>query len=737
MSDAIGQKQQAEVPLIPAPVKLVSGKGYFSITSASVIHYTDELNASDIEVFNSFLYKNYGFKLKLKQSEHGSGTGINVRRSKALAPDAYKLEIDSNGIRIEGGEEAGVFYALQTLIQILPPVKVSNLAVPFVQIEDSPRFGYRGMHLDVSRHFFSVSQVKKYIDYLALYKFNTFHWHLTDDQGWRIEIKKYPLLQEKSAWRNGTLVGHYHDKPARYDSIFYGGFYSQKEVKEIIEYASDRRISIVPEIEMPGHAKAALAAYPELSCTGGPFEVGKTWGVYKDVFCSKEETFVFLQNVLEEVCALFPGKFIHIGGDECPKDRWKECKSCRERIVKENLSGEKDLQRYFTNRITNYLKSKGKTAVGWDEILEEGLDSSAVVMSWRGYNGAVKAASSGHQVIMSPESYCYFDYYQSRNTSGKIAIGGYLPLERVYNFEPIPDVLTTEQQKFILGAQANVWTEYITDENRLQEMIYPRICALSEVLWSQKEKRNYHDFVRRLVYHFKTLSFLNISYSKALYDISFNVYPNGDNGIQVELYSGYPGGKIQFTLDDTKPSSNSVVYTEKIPIDQSVGLHASIFEGGRQKGDVFSKEFNINMATGKEIMLTNLPHPEYSKGGGFSLVNGVTGGLPWIPLEWLGFSGSDFEAVINLGQTVQIRRVFVDVLKEEAGKIFLPVSVNVYTSENGIDFKLAGSIDSSAIERMSRKLTIAFQPVKTKYVKIVAKNSNGRDWLFVDEVGVE
>jgi hexosaminidase len=347
---------------------------------------------------------------------------------------------------------------------------------------------------------------------------NFFHWHLTDDQGWRIEIKKYPKLLEIGAWRKGTLIGHFFDMPVKYDSIPYGGFYTKDEIRSIVKYASERHITIIPEIEMPGHAQAALASYPEYSCTGGPFEVGKTWGVYKDVFCPKEETFVFLEGILDEVCDLFPGKYIHIGGDECPKDRWKNCDQCRKLILKENLIDENGIQQYFSNRISSYLKSKNKIALGWDEILNDKLDTKAAIMSWKGYAGGIEAAKRGHDVVMNPYTHCYFDSYQSRDTAGKLAIGGYLPLDMVYRFEPVPEALTNDQALHIMGAQGNVWSEYITNEEQLNEMVFPRICALSEVLWSPKEKRNYAGFTSRLKYHFKFLYFNKINFSNALYD---------------------------------------------------------------------------------------------------------------------------------------------------------------------------------------------------------------------------
>ncbi len=660
-------KAETDLPLVPIPSIVEKGVGNFPIDKSVTICYNDDRVLGDVNLFNEYMNKMYGFSFpKLKSSSKNKGQ-INVAMNQEKDSDSYALMIDSNGINIEAGRNGGAFYAFQTLMQLIPPAREISLSVPSVKIIDAPRFSYRGMHLDVARHFFKVESVKRFIDFLAFYKMNIFHWHLTDDQGWRIEIKKYPLLQTVSAWRNGTLKGHLFDQPQEYDTIKYGGFYTQDEIRDVIQYAAARHITIIPEIEMPGHAQAVLAAYPELSCTGGKFEVGETWGVYKDVFCPKEETFTFLQNVLDEVCELFPGKYIHIGGDECPKDRWKVCPHCQELIKKEGLKDENDLQRYFTDRIAGYLKTKNKRAIGWDEILEEGLDSNAVIMSWRGYNGGANGAIKGHDVVMAPAGYCYFDMYQSRNTDGRIAIGGYLPIEQVYGFEPVPDVLNATQASQILGTQGNVWTEYIKDDARLEEMIFPRICALAEVQWSQRKNRDFKDFTSRLLDHFQLIDFRKIHCSRAVFDISSRVIPNGSAGLFVELHTKFPDGKIYYTFNGTDPDLKSQLYTDRIVADQSLFIKAALFRSNRKVGSIFTQWVKINKSTGKEITLVNQPHAEYSKGGAFSLVDGTMGTLPWIPTEWLGFQGKDLDATIDLGSIQTLARVTVDVLKDEEG----------------------------------------------------------------------
>lgn len=443
----------------------------------------------------------------------GSESKVTLVSVDTLADEAYAVVINGEGVVIAANTGAGLFYGAQTLMQLFSPDPAKGNNLPFVSISDNPRFSYRGLHLDVCRHMFPVSFVKKYIDLLAYHKFNRFHWHLTEDQGWRIEIKKYPKLQEAAAYRKETLVGNYGS--GKYDGQRYGGFYTQEEVKDIVKYAADRYVTIIPEIEMPGHAVAALTAYPQLGCTGGPYEVRTTWGVADDVFCAgKEETFAFLQDVLDEVVPLFPGKYVHVGGDECPKTRWEKCPHCQKRIKTEKLKDEHALQSYFVQRIETYLNGKGKQIIGWDEILEGGLAPNATVMSWRGEEGGIAAAQQGHDVIMTPGNWCYFDHYQDTSKTEPLAIGGFTPVREVYSYEPLPEQLTAEENKHVLGAQANLWTEYIATPEYAEYMAYPRACALAEVVWSPKESKSYDDFVKRMATHVKRLDQMKVNYAK-------------------------------------------------------------------------------------------------------------------------------------------------------------------------------------------------------------------------------
>ncbi|GAA4280459.1 hypothetical protein GCM10022260_08800 [Gaetbulibacter aestuarii] len=452
--------------------------------------------------------------------------------------EAYILSIQPEIIIISGKTSAGIFYGIQSLCQLISNQN-ETITIPATLIKDKPRFAYRGMHLDVARHFFPPEFIKRYIDFLALHKMNRFHWHLTDDQGWRIEIKKYPKLTDIGGWRNGTIKGHFPGTTN--DNQRYGGFYSQKEIKDIIGYAASRHITIIPEIELPGHSSAAIAAYPFLSCfpkeptiipnnmiskvskiqqnEGQPKIVQETWGVFNDVYCAgKEETFTFVENVLLEVMDLFPSKYIHIGGDECPKGNWKRCPQCQKRMKELGLADEHELQSYFIQRVEKFVNSKGKQIIGWDEILEGGLAPNATVMSWRGNRGGIAAAKENHDVIMSPNSHCYFDHYQSKNKDTEpLAIGGYLPIEKVYAFNPVPDELDGHKHQFILGGQANLWTEYITSQSQAEYMLFPRMTALSEVLWTSPDQKNWGDFKWRLK-QFKSLyEAWNINYCKHVF----------------------------------------------------------------------------------------------------------------------------------------------------------------------------------------------------------------------------
>ncbi len=510
--------------IIPKPVRCVQRQGTFLLNAETAILAAGAARKIGSQLA-SLLAPATGFWLNVQSSSRAPSNLIDLRldaRMSNLGTEGYRMSVSPERVTIRAFQEPGLFYAVQSLRQLLPldvyrsaPVGTQEWKIPCVEIEDTPRFSWRGAHLDVSRHFMPTSFIKKLIDLLAIHKLNTFHWHLTDDQGWRIEIKRYPRLTEVGAWRKESLVGHYNDSVENpmYDGKPHGGFYTQDDIREIVAYARERCVNVVPEIEMPGHAQAAIAAYPELGNTDHPVEVCTTWGIREDVFNVDESTLTFLQNVLEEVLALFPSEFIHIGGDECPKKQWRESPQAQARIRELGLANEEELQSYFIRRMDTFLTQEGRRLVGWDEILEGGLAPNATVMSWRGERGGIAAAKAGHDVIMAPNKYTYLDYYQSEDREQEpLAIGNYLPLEQVYHYEPIPAALSREAARHVLGAQGQLWTEYIPDYQHVEYMAFPRLCALAEVVWTPPNRKDYPEFSSRLAHHLKRLDVLDVNF---------------------------------------------------------------------------------------------------------------------------------------------------------------------------------------------------------------------------------
>jgi hexosaminidase len=513
------------INLIPVPAKMKVNSGQFVINSnTSIVLTSDNQEMKNaVAVLNNLLNRAAGYRLPVTTSPLAANAIVCRLSASVPNKEGYKLSVQKGLINLEAQTAQGIFYGMQTLRQLLPyqieRPYLSNVdwTIPCVEIEDAPRFVHRGLMLDAGRHFQPKEFVMKFIDMLAYHKMNTLHWHLTEDQGWRIEIKQYPKLTEVGAYRNRTLEGRYTSPEKRkWDNTRYGGFYTQKEIKEVVDYAQKRFVTVIPEIELPGHAVAALTSYPELSCTGGPFEVEGLWGVFNDIYCPKEKTFQFLENVLSEVAALFPSPYIHIGGDEAPKLRWKNCAHCQALIKKEGLKDEHELQSYFVTRIEKFVESKGKRIIGWDEILEGGLAPNATVMSWRGEEGGIDAARQRHDVIMSPTSYAYLDYYQADPKTQPWAIGGFVPLWKTYSYNPTPSVLTPEEAKHILGFQGNIWTEYISTTSHLEYMAFPRGAAVAEVGWSPNEKKNYPDFKARVIQQFKRYDGIGWNYCDAV-----------------------------------------------------------------------------------------------------------------------------------------------------------------------------------------------------------------------------
>ncbi len=721
--------------IIPLPDAVELMDSFFSIDESTGITYDDNLKVSAL-FLKDFIES--GSPIHLKE-----GNDIQFKLDDNLKPEGYVLTVSKEGITIKASTDQGAFYAVQTLRQLMP-VSIENgtfsedeINIQAVTVKDQPQFKYRGMHLDVARHMFSVDFIKKYIDALSMLKMNTFHWHLTDDQGWRIEIKKYPKLQEVSAYRDETLVGHYSDQPHQFDGKRYGGYYTQEEVKEIVQYAKARFVTVIPEIEMPGHAQAAIAAYPELGCTDEPVEVAKKWGVFEEIYCPNQKTFAFLEDVLDEVLELFPSKYIHVGGDEAPKTRWKNCVHCQGLIKKEGLKDEHHLQSYFITKMEAYLNSKGRQIIGWDEILEGGLAPNATVMSWRGTNGAVEAAKSGHNVVMTPTSHCYFDYYQSENEDAPLAIGGFLPLEKVYGFNPIPEELTTEESKYVLGAQGNIWTEYIPTEKHLEYMAFPRMLALSEVVWSKLKHKDYKDFVSRLENFHQRLDALDINYANHLYEIEGDLISD-EGKSYYELKTLTEGKSIRYTLDGSEPTINSKVYESKIPITESSTIKAAVFNEEKQLGETFTQHINYHKAVGAKITIDKQPHKAYSGSGAEGLINGISGSdSRYGDKEWLGFWGEDILIEIDLGKEKIVNTIETRFHNGQGQWIYSPKEIKIILDEKEFDY-VFWDIGDLLLKKEYEINT------KTRYIKLVIPNygtipegkqgAGNKAWTFIDEI---
>ena len=727
--------------IIPAPLEQVMTEGHF-ILDGNVDLVSENKLSQVSNYFESYLKNEYGQTFSTAKE----AKSIYFQINKSIEnEEGYLLTIAPKKILIEAKTQKGAFYAIQSLLQLMPiKTKEKSITIPCTKIKDEPRFSYRGMHLDVGRHMYDVDFIKKYIDLIAMLKMNTFHWHLTEDQGWRIEIKKYPKLQEIAAYRKETLIGHYNDQPHQFDGKKYGGFYTQEEIKEVVAYAQTRQVTVIPEIEMPGHSQAAIAAYPELGCTGKKVEVATKWGVFEEVYCPKESTFQFLQDVIDEVVELFPGKYIHIGGDEAPKTRWKNCKHCQKFIKQKGLKDEHGLQSYFISRMEKYINSKGKQIIGWDEILEGGLAPNATVMSWRGTNGAIQAAKEGHDVILTPGSHCYFDHYQSDNENEPLAIGDFLSLEKVYSFNPIPKELNKEQSKYVLGAQGNVWTEYMPNEKKVEYMAFPRAIALSEIVWSSPKHRDYEDFIKRLEIYQKRLDLLNVHYANHLYEVK-GTLKNVQGTLSYELNATTKTYPIYYSVDQSEPS---ILYSKPISIDSTVTIKAGIYEMGQErKGNILEQKINIHKGSGAKITLNKDPHPAYNAGGKEALINGISGNdKRYGDKEWLGFSGEDIEITIEFEKPTKINSISTRFHNGNGQWIYAP-------KEIGFSFDLEDQKTINDIRQIKNRNNIlveySYKMEKTSVTKIeiVIKNygiipegkqgAGHKAWTFIDEIIIE
>mgnify|MGYP000374448637 FL=1 len=720
--------------IIPKPQETKIFSGEFLLSSNTKIFF-DEKMILAVDNLQSFLKNKFDFQLKRTSNRNEKNILIfeliNSQKNNG-SPEGYQLFIDKEKITIQASQVNGLFYGVQSLKQIIFNNKLDKtdlIKLPCLEINDYPKFSWRGLNLDCCRHFMSKDFIKRYIDLLALQKMNVLHWHLTEDQGWRIEIKKYPELTEIGAFRK-------YD-----DGTVYGGYYTQEDIKEIVEYAAQRFVTVVPEIELPGHSTAAIATYPHLSCTGGPFEVGTLWGIYQDIYCAgNEDTFKFIEDVLTEVIELFPSKYIHIGGDEAPKDRWSKCPKCQQRIKDENLKDEHELQSYFIKRVENFLNSKGREIIGWDEILEGGLAPGATVQSWRGVKGAIEAAKMHHDVIVSPTSHCYFDY----------------PIEitdvpKVYSFNPIPDELTSEEAKYVLGSEGNMWTEY-APQHLVDYRLFPRLTALAEVIWTYPEERDLNEFQKRLLKFYDLLDELNVNYTYEINPLSFkDIYDEENKRFLIEIDIKQDNLQLYYTTDGTEPTTTSLKYTQPIKIDKSTSINFGLFRNKKKVGETITKEYQLSKSLKKKVSFIKNPSNKFEDGNAHILTDGIRGGNNYRAGGYIGFMQNDAEMIIDLEKTTDIKKVSVGFFTASSSLVFIPEFVEISYSNDGNNFTSLGKV----IENFSLKnpdwkridFTLNVSPINTRYIKIYAKNPNqisqwhpaygGKVWLMMDEIIIE
>ena len=689
------QLPEASYDVIPLPKEVtLNEEKPFALQQRTAIYYEEGLQR-EAEFLSEYVKDLLGLKLDCfvadaPRNDVDDAVVLCLEPGTFDQAEAYEISITPKQVVIKGADAAGVFYGIQTLRKSLPVgEETKEIALPCGTIRDWPEFAYRGMHLDPCRHFMDLDSVKIYIDMLALHNMNQFHFHLSEDQGWRIEIKKYPKLTEIGAYRDGTVIGR---NGRLYDSIRYGGFYTQEELRDLVQYAAERHVNIIPEIDLPGHMQAALASYPQLGCTGGPYEVWKRWGVSDDVLCAgNEETMQFVEDVLNEVMDIFPSPYIHIGGDECPKVRWEKCPKCQKKIKElgikgdERFSKEDYLQSYVMNRMAKVVEARGRRVIGWDEILEGNVSETAIIMSWRGTEGGIEAARKGHDVIMSPTSYLYFDYYQSEDPSTEPScVGGYLPVSRVYEFKPLPSVLTPEQQKHIIGVQANIWTEYITSFHHVEYMAMPRMDALTEIQWNNPDERDFDAFVERCRHMAQLYDLYHYNYAKQIF--------------------------------------NPEVYTDTVA---------------------------PNLATRKPIFLREQPNEQYASKGAPILNDGEMGRIAYNSGRWLGFWGQPLDAVIDLEQPATMSRVRFRSLVSKGSWIYNPSYAGVLVSDDGENFREVTHLDIPITTWTDKDgnftYELEFEPVTARYVEVIVKDHmlpEDHDgyghpaWIFVDEIEI-
>lgn len=769
-----GARRAEKVAVVPAPVSMTPGEGEFRLDAGTVVAFPggDSVLARAgrmiAETLGATLAGGGSLPTAAISGDLPRAAAIVLARPRDTADsvraEGYRLAIAPEGVTITAGDYNGAFYALQTMLQLLPAEAYGDSAtiqkagaylLPAATVEDYPRFGWRGMHLDVSRHFHPVEFVKRYIDLLAMHKLNRFHWHLTDDQGWRIEIRKYPLLTEKAAWRVDREADGWNTNraPEPGEEATYGGFYTQDEVRDVVAYAAARGITVVPEIEMPGHSSEVFAAYPALSCLGREQFV-TPGGYYPDdmatCFCAgNDSVFVFLQGVIDEVVELFPDSpYIHVGGDEVDMRFWTACPKCRARMKALGLKDTHELQSYFMHRMEEYIHSKGKRIIGWDEILEGGVAPDATVMSWRGVTGGIRAAKMGHDVIMTPDSHLYFDFYQNDPQAEPRAAGGLSTVKHVYGYEPVPAELTADEANHILGAQANVWCEHIRDGRHVEYMVLPRMAALAEVVWSPKEARDYADFARRLPMQLERYKAMGANYHPGADMVDFTLaYDSAAGGYTVVLETEFVGGELRYTLDGSEPTMESPVYAEPIRVDSATVVRVIVGKDGqRVSKTVAQRRLGRHLAAGCPVKYNAMPSPAYA-GSGATLTDGLTGSVNIKEgAYYQGLNGTDFDVVVDLGAHKAFSEVTGSFLQTAGSWVYLPVEMVVSLSDDGVNFKEAGrvghEVDGNEAPEVHYDMTLTGS-FAGRYVRVVGingvtpsglKGAGQKNWIFADEI---
>lgn len=749
--------EQADYQVIPMPHEIVAAQGSPFVLKSGVKILYPEGNAQmqrNAELLAEYLKTATGKDFAVEAGTEGKNAIVLALGVDNKNPEAYELKVAGEGVTVKGATEAGVFYGIQTLRKSLPVAVGANISLPAVDIKDAPRFAYRGAHFDTSRHFFTVDEVKTYIDMLALHNMNRMHWHFTEDQGWRIEIKKYPKLTEIGSKRSETVIGK---NSGKYDGVPHEGFYTQEEAKEIVKYAAERFITVIPEIDIPGHMQAALAAYPELGCTGGPYEVWKMWGVSEDVLCiGNDQSLKFLEDVFAELIEIFPSEYIHIGGDECPKVRWAQCPKCQARIKQLGLKSdakhtkEERLQSYVISHVEKFLNEHGRQIIGWDEILEGGLAPNATVMSWRGEGGGIEAAKQHHDVIMTPNTYLYFDYYQSKDTDNEpLAIGGYLPVERVYSYEPMPKSLTPDEQKYIKGVQANLWTEYIPTFSHAQYMVLPRWAALAEVQWSAPEKKDYANFLSRLPRLIQWYDAEGYNYAKHVFDVTAEFTPNTTDGTLDITLNTLDDAPIHYTLDGSEPTAASPRAEGVVKVKENAVFSAKAL---RPTGDsrVLTEKICFSKSSMKPIVANQPVNNQYKFNGESTLVDGLKGNGNYKTGRWIAFFKNDMDVTIDLQQSTEISRVALSTCVEKGDWVFDARGLTVEVSADGKNFTKVASESYPAMKEDDKNGVyhheLTFDPVQARYVRVIAPTEQSMPawhggkgspaFLFVDEIEI-